>query len=187
MHIKEAQQFLRWEEEQPEFKEQFAALGHAGPQRMQACFGADRSQTHLLGKPDGIVISKFNKGTPHKSKTNAKSADKFVTPRDVASLPGDINTNPIPIPVPPTTPVSYPSPSHYSGVLECERRSEGLPRQKSPGGEWGDFGISPPTAKKDYRKLVFRQQTGYFFGSKFAAGAAWFVANQSHFRHLKFK
>ena len=106
MQFKEVQQFLRWEEEQPQFKEQLAALGYAGPQRMQACFGADRSQTHLLGKPDGIVMSKFNKGTTHKSKTNVKSADKFVIPRDVVLLPGDINTNPIPIPVPPTTPVS---------------------------------------------------------------------------------
>jgi hypothetical protein len=118
MQFKEVQQFLRWEEEQPQFKEQLAALGYAGPQRMQACFGADRSQTHLLGKPDGIVMSKFNKGTTHKSKKNVKSADKFVIPRDVVLLPGDINTNPIPIPVPPTTPVSLSGPNSEACGIE---------------------------------------------------------------------
>ena len=59
-------------------------------------------------------------------------------------------------------------------------------KAQSPGGEWGDFEISPPAAKKDCRKLVFWQQTGYFFGSEFAAGAAWFVTNLPHFRYLKF-
>ena len=40
------------------------------------------------------------------------------------------------------------------GGGECERRSEGLPRQ-SPGGEWGDFEISPPAVKKYYRNSGF--------------------------------
>jgi hypothetical protein len=34
-----------------------------------------------------------------------------------------------------------------------------------------------PQRNKHYRKSGFWQQTGYFFGSEFAAGAAWFVMN----------
>jgi hypothetical protein len=38
-------------------------------------------------------------------------------------------------------------------------------RRQSPSGEWDDFEISPPTAKKHYRNSGFWQQTGYFFAS----------------------
>jgi hypothetical protein len=34
------------------------------------------------------------------------------------------------------------------GGGDCERRSEGNPRQ-TPVGEWGDFEISPPALKKN--------------------------------------
>jgi hypothetical protein len=35
--------------------------------------------------------------------------------------------------------------------------------EQSPGGEWGDFEISSPAAKKDYRKLVFLAANRLFF------------------------
>ena len=57
------------------------------------------------------------------------------------------------------------------GGGECERRSEGLPRH-SPGGEWGDFEISPPAVKKHSRNSGFGQKTGFYFHFKFAAGSA---------------
>jgi hypothetical protein len=36
---------------------------------------------------------------------------------------------------------------------------------QSPGGEWGDFEISPPAVKKYCRKSGFWQKTGFFFAS----------------------
>jgi hypothetical protein len=101
--FKECQQFDEWEREQEWYKKELAALNYPGPQQVITCFGADRSQTHLLGKPDGIVMTKFNLGTKFRSTTNERTAAKFCIPRDVVLQEGDINTNPRPIHPPPAS------------------------------------------------------------------------------------
>jgi hypothetical protein len=54
--------------------------------------GTDQSQTHLLAKPDGLVITKFNLSTKSRSKTNDRAAESFYIPRDVVLEEGDVNT-----------------------------------------------------------------------------------------------
>jgi hypothetical protein len=73
---------------------------------MQCVFGVDQSQTHLLGKPDGIIMTRFNAGTKERSKTNSKAAEKFCIPHDVILEEGDINPCPCEIADLPTPAVS---------------------------------------------------------------------------------
>jgi hypothetical protein len=150
MQFKEVQQFLKWEEEQPEYKEKLAALAYPGPTRIQACFGADRSQTHLLGKPDGIVMGKFNAGTKVRSKTNARSAEKFVIPRDVVLLPGDIKTNEQPATLPSVVVSSSGSESSEINVEICADNDDaGLEdlSQNIPDPPLGNSSISEEVAR----------------------------------------
>jgi hypothetical protein len=91
MQLKEVQAFLKWEQTTDSCKAELVKLQCAGPQRIKAAFGMDQPQTHLLGKPDGVVISKFNLGTKHRSTTNDRSAERFCVPHGVVLERGDVN------------------------------------------------------------------------------------------------
>jgi hypothetical protein len=78
--FKEVQKFLRWERSTPEFKKRLGELvlpGNTRPSRTQAVLGTHQSQTHLLAKPGGLVITKFNLPAKNRSKTNARAAESF--------------------------------------------------------------------------------------------------------------
>jgi hypothetical protein len=104
MQMREVFLFMQWERGTGRCKTMLNKLrfpeADAVPRRVQVVMGVDQSQTHLAGKPDGIVIGKFNLGTKHRSKTNTKAASKFVMPRDVVLLEGDVNPHPVPFDVP---------------------------------------------------------------------------------------
>ena len=94
MQFKEIQQFLQWERTTGAFKTKLNELvlpGDTRPRRIKAVMGTDQSQTHLLGKPDGLSIAKFNLSTKHRSKTNVRQAEKFYIPRDVVLEEVDVN------------------------------------------------------------------------------------------------
>ena len=91
--FKYLQEHYEWQKSQPDFKARLNELDHP-IKDVQMCIHTDRSQTHLMAKPDGIVMAKFNKGTSTKSATNARSANKFCIPRDVVLELGDVNHNP---------------------------------------------------------------------------------------------
>ncbi len=73
------------------YKSQVSTLNHP-IKRIVHVLGVDQSQTHFCAKPDGIVLSHFNKGTKTRSLSNAKTANKFCIPRDVVLKHGDIYT-----------------------------------------------------------------------------------------------
>jgi hypothetical protein len=64
-----------------------------------------------------------------------------------------------------------------TALAEPEPGAEEKP--KFPGGEWGDFEISPPAVKKHYRNSSFGQQSGYFICSKFAANKSCHVTSHT--------
>ncbi len=90
----EVQEYLKWEQMQPWYEQQVVSLAYPGTRELNYVFGVDQSQTHLLSKPDGIIMSRFHMGSKQKSTTNGKAADNFCIPHDIILQSGDVNVCP---------------------------------------------------------------------------------------------